>query len=215
MLNSTCTCASAHHAPLSALSGLSEPSLSPQSPSPERMGRRQQVEDISAKLCSVRDYLHLLSDCGCANKDNSTDIGTESLAVALSCQCEELDAACQMMDALYLLALSLDGEKLQADAIEGQGNEVWKVRHMLSAIYDAFGHKTLSRHSVRTSALIGVFERLADHLNAVSQFVLSLAFIPQPMAAPTAPPAGATPSSAKPVASARTKRTQAAEAVCA
>lgn len=221
-----CTCASAHRARLSASSdtAFSSPSPAssaspgtfapPASPAPTSATLRQQAESVCATLGGVRDYLALLGDCALANLDNTADIATESLAVALRCQVEQLDAAGLQIDALHSLAQALMAGAHLAGRIEAQGNAAWEVRHLLASLYDAFGHHTRTRHPVNAEAFAGVFARLAERLGQVERRVLELAFAPLPDRAPAAA-ATAPAAPAKSTAPARANRTQPEEATCA
>lgn len=232
----SCTCASAHTATLSALSGFSLSSTSPavakpppaapvteSATAPSRMPLRQQGEDAAATLAAARDYLRLLSDCSCASIDGSTSVATESLAVALRDQVEQLALAGTHIDALTQRAWTVaPGTTLGRD-LEEQSQAVYTVRHLLGALYDAFGHRSHSHQQLNANAYASVISRMADRLDVVELRVLELVFAslpampspspaPSPIAvAPTAPP----PTAAHGAPIPRTKRTPAKEAVCA
>jgi hypothetical protein len=165
----------------------------------------------------VRDYLRLLSDCIGANTDNTTSIGTESLAVALRDQVEYLTLAGTQIGMLIHAAWTFaPGTTLGRD-IESQSTAVYTLRHLLGALYDALGNYSRSHQDITVNAYADTMFRIADRLDAVEKRLLDLVFAPSP-AHPVQPPTSPSPSAdldKDHAATCRTKRASKREAVCA
>ncbi len=150
------------------------------------------IEQAVDLLTPVREYLRLLADCAGANTDHAVELPTESLALALGDQAEQLGIAEKRLD-----ALTRGAPATVLDAIEAETLRVHTVRHLLQTLHAAIGMQSRDRQPLQAEAFAGTMARLSERIGVIEAALLAAAFgcavLPVMPAAPSAPPPVETP----------------------
>lgn len=176
----SCTCAPARTSAPSA-------STVPLSSSTAAASLPERIEQAFDLLTPVREYLRLLADCAGASTDHAVELPTESLALALADQAEQLGIAEARLD-----ALTRGAPAAVLDAIEVETLRVHVVRHLLQTLHAAIGVQSRDRQPLQVEALAGTMLRLSERIGVIEAALLATAFgcavLPVMPAAPSAPP---------------------------
>lgn len=185
----SCTCAPARTSAPSASTVPLSFSSTAAAALPERI---EQAVDL---LTQVREYLRLLADCAGASTDHAVELPTESLAIALTDQAEQLGIAEKRLD-----ALTRGAPAAVLDAIEAEILRVHAVRHLLQTLHAALGVQSRDRQPVQVEALAGTMLRLSERIGVIEAALLATAFgcavlpvMPVMPASPSTPPPVETP----------------------